>query len=454
MNRRRLFPLALLLVALVAGPARGHFLFVRILPPAEGGRAAEVYFSELAEAGDPRFLPKIAQTRLWLQTASGTFEPLKVHTAPDRLRAWLPYSGSLVVVGECRYGVLGGTGRTPFLLRHFPKALAGNPGELNKLPPYGKLPLEIVAAIDGEAVRLTALREGKPVPKAEFVTVDAELKNEKVTADAEGRATWKPSAPGHYAVYTRSTSKAAGEVDGKKYEEVRDFATVSFAWPLERTDADAAAVDLFEEALAARADWKDFPGFRASVTGNLDGRSFDGTVTVDAKGKVAVADSDPGREESVVPWVQEQLESLVMHRMSRPAAKGERPRPVLRFGMPKDEHPLGRLLIFDGGRFASSYRVKDKQITVVNRHLGKENMTITVLDNDQNAEGLFLPRSYTVQYWDAATGELKRTEAVQDRWQRLGSWDLPARHTVTTAGPAGLSVRTFTLTKHELPKDK
>jgi len=215
-----------------------------------------------------------------------------------------------------------------------------------------------------------------------------------------------------------------------------------------------AAVTLFEEALAARAAWKDFPGFRAALTGNLDGRSFDGTVTIDAKGKVTFADTDPSREESVAPWVQEQLESIVQHRMARPAGAGERPRPVLRFGESKDDHPLGRLLIFDGGKFASSYRVKDKQIMVVNRHVGKENMTITVLDNDRNTEGLFLPRSYTVQYWDATTGDLKRTETVQDRWQRVGLWDLPARHTVTMATSSGLSVWSFTLTKHEIPKSK
>jgi hypothetical protein len=256
-----------------------------------------------------------------------------------------------------------------------------------------------------------------------------------------------------YAVYTRDTRKESGEAGGKKYEEIRDFATVAFTWPLERKDADADAVRLFEEALAARASWKDFPGFRAAVTGSLDGRAFDGTVTIDARGKVTFADSDPGREESVEPWVREQLASIVMHRVARPAA-GEQPKPVLRFAEPKDDHPLGRLLVFDGGRFASSYRVKDRQIMVVNRHVGEENMTLTVLDNDRNAEGLFLPRSYTVQYWDAATGELKRTETVQDRWRRVGAWDLPARHTVTTATGAGLSVRSFTLSKYEVPKGK
>jgi hypothetical protein len=454
MRVTRLFIVAAALPMLLSIPAQAHFLFVRILPPAEGGRAAEVYFSELAEAGDSRFIDKIANTQLWLQSTPGKFEPLKVLKAPDRLRAWLPYTGSLVVVGECRYGVLARPNQTPFLLRHYPKAIAGNPDELNKMQPHGKLPLELVATVDSDGLRFLALHYGKPVPQAELVTVDAKLSNVKLTADGEGRATWKPPALGTYSVYTSLRTKEAGKVDNKPYEEIRDFATISFTWPLERKDADPGAVALFEEALAARATWRDFPGFHAAITGNLDGRMFEGTITIDAKGKIAFSDSDPSAEESVSSWVREQLESIVLHRLVVPARSEPRSKPVLRFGEPRDDHPLGRLLIFDGGRFASSYRVKDKQIFVVNRHVGKENMTITVLDNDRNAEGLFLPRSYTVQYWDAATGELKRTETVQERWQRVGQWDLPARHTAMQATATGLCVRSFSLTKHELLKSK
>src|SRR5262249_3591123 len=75
-----------------------------------------------------------------------------------------------------------------------------------------------------------------------------------------------------------------------------------------------------------------------------------------------------------------------------------RGKPVLRFADAETDHPLGRLVAFEGGRFASSYRIKDRQIRVVNRDLGKRHMTITVLDNERTAEGRFLPRSYTVQY--------------------------------------------------------
>ena len=152
----------------------------------------------------------------------------------------------------------------------------------------------------------------------------------------------------------------------------------------------------------------------------------------------------------VAPWVQEQLESIVLHRLYRPQSK----EPVLRFADDDPAHPLGRLLIFEGGQFASSYRVKDKQIMVVNRRLAKGNMTITVLDNDKNQDGLFLPRSYTVQYWDAATGQLQRTETVQNRWTRVGVWDLPTQLTTIISSASGQSVKTLNLEKHRLPENK
>lgn len=429
-----------------------HFLFIRILPPAEGGRAAEVYFSELAQAGDARYIEKVSSgTRLWLQQTAGDFTPLSVHKAPDRLRAWVPVAGSIIVVGQCDYGVLARPKQTAFLLRHFPKALAGNPDELNQLKPHGKLPLEIAATIAGDEIRFRALRDGKPVPKAAFITVDSALTNVNLTSDASGQASWKPPATGVYSVYTRDTRKESGEYRGQKYEEIRDFGTVAFTWPLARKDADTAAVALFEDAVSARAQWRDFPGFSANMRGNLDGRPFAGSVSVDAKGTVSFADDDPSHEETVAGWVQGQLDSIVLHRLARPSS-AERSAPVLRFAEAKDDHPLGKLLAFDGGRFASSYRVRDRQIMVVNRNMGKENMTITIVDNDKNAEGHFLPRSYVVQYWDAKTGRLQRTETVQSSWHRAGKWDLPVRHAVTTATDAGLSVREFTLTKHQLPR--
>jgi hypothetical protein len=444
-TNRRLAPAFLVALAACAADARAHFLFVRIGPMAEAGRSAEVYFSEQAEAGDPRFVDKVAHTKLWAQTEPGRFEELTVRKGADRLRAALPPSGGVAVIGVCEYGVLARPRQTPFLLRYYPKAVAGTADALNRVAPRKEVPLEITARVEGDALRLSVLREGKPLPNAEFHTIDADLAGETVKAGPDGLAAWKPPAPGRYSVYVRDDLKRPGTHDGKPYDEVREFATLALEWPPGGGGADPEAVSLFQDALAARAAWDDFNGFAADVAGSVDGRPFTGKVTAQADGTVKVEADDPVAR----PWLEDQLGSLVMHRQADGGSDGK---PVLRFGDDDEDNPLGRLLTFEGGRFASSYRVKDRQITVVNRHVGRRNMTITVLENERNREGKFLPRRYLVHYWDAATGRLDRVETVQERWERVGAWDLPVEHSVTYASDAGLSVRQVVLKNHKVAK--
>lgn len=435
------------LLALTPSAAEAHFLFIHITPPAEGGRAAEVFFSEQATAGDPRFIQKIAHTKLWRQASPGRFEPLDVRAAGDRLHAHLPSAGSAAVTGFCEYGVLARPNEPPFLLRYFPKAIAGKPEELNRLERRPDAALEIVATVNADSMDLVALAAGRPLPAAVFHIIDSDLAEEEITADADGLAHWSPGKHGARSIYVKQVLPAPGEKDGSRYDEIRQFATLALTWPLVHSGPDAAAVECFEDAIAARAQWRDFPGFTAKVSGSITGRSFSGDVKVSADGNVALTTDDDATRE----WLEEQLGSIAMHRAASNRPSGARPR--IWFGDDEnDDHPLGRLLVFDGGAFASSYRVKDRQITVVNRAMGRQNMTITVLDNQQTLDGMFLPRSYTVHYWDDATGRLVRSEAIEDRWTRIGKFDLPQSHTVTTSSDAGQNVRSFTLSEHLLLK--
>jgi hypothetical protein len=433
-----------------AAQARAHFLFIKLGADAEAGRFAEVYFSEQAEAGDPRFIAKVAHTKLWIQTTPGTFAELPVRQASDRLRAAVPADRSLVVVGQCEYGVLARPNQTPFLLRYYPKAIAGAARELNRMTPRPEISFEIQPSFDGDRqdkpdrsppsgrIRLEALRKGVPIPDAVFTAVDSDLSENTIKAGPNGMAVWTPPAPGRYSIYTRQTLKQAGELNGRRYDEVREFATLAFNWPLESQDADPEAAALFNQATAQRVQWRGFPGFSANVSGQIDGRAFSGKIAVQGDGAVDVQTDDPVAK----PWLKDQLDSLVMHRLPAPPADSAGSRgPRFHFADSDEDHPLGRLIAVEGGEMASSYRIKDRQIMVVNRRMGKQNMTITVLDNRQNTGGLFLPQSYVVHYWDTANGKLKSIETILDRWQRIGSWDLPASHSVSTASDTGLSIK-------------
>jgi hypothetical protein len=444
MRRATITTLMLSLLGFVQ-QAQGHFLFTRICPPAEGGRVAEVYFSEYATAGDPRYIEKVATAEFTIQTAPGQSRPLPMRRMSDRLRGHVPVSGTIQVSGKLDYGALDRPGAPTFLLRHYSKAVAGTAEELNQWTPTGT-PIELLASFQPEQIVLTALLNGQPLANTRIDTVDVDLAGEELTTDAEGKATFKPSGPGVYCIYVGHTLSTAGEQQGKAYKEIRQFATMTFSWPLVPQLADSEAVALFEEALAQRATWTDFPGFTAEIAGEVEGRPYSGTVTVAADG---TAEVDLGDEAALVDWVDDQLESITMHRAASQSPTANGPKPIVRLADNQADHPLGRLLAFDGGHFATSYRVKDKQLTTVNRVLDGQNMTISVLENERNPEGKFLPHTYVVQYWDETSGNPLRTETVQDRWMRVGAWDLPAQHTVTTASADGFSVRSFRLTKHQ-----
>src|SRR4029077_20255585 len=127
---------------------------------------------------------------------------------------------------------------------------------------------------------LTLLRDGKPVPHAQFTTVDDDLANDEVKSDAAGKAVWKPPSPGFYCVYKKSVLKTPGTWKVTAYSEIREFATIAFRRPLSRADADPEAVAIFQRARAARAAWEQFPGFSADVSGSVDGRAFSGKATI------------------------------------------------------------------------------------------------------------------------------------------------------------------------------
>ncbi len=428
-----------------AGSAQAHFLFIQVGPHAEAGRSVEVFFSERATAGDPRFVAKVAHTELWRQDEPGKFVPLTVNRGTDRLRAYLPSGSSVSVVGRCEYGVL--KREKSFLVRYYPKAVSGKPDEVAKFSRHEQIPLEIMPTFAKDSITMTVLCDGKPQANALLTTIDSDLSNEELTTDSAGRATWKLTEPGQYAVYVKHVIPQAGIKNGDHYDEIREFATLAFDWPLDDSRVDADAIAMFEKAITARAGWNDFKGFSAQASVYLDGRRSEGHVVVKPDGDVSFDGEPKLDDEAAREWVRDQLHSQVIHRVP---SSGIRAKPVLCFADKDEAHPLGRLLTFHGGRFASSYRIRDDEITVVNRHLGRENMSIQMLESERNAEGKVLPRAYQVQYRDAESGAITRVETFRNRWQRVGNLDLPESLSQTVSSSGGVSVRSLKLTSLKL----
>jgi hypothetical protein len=214
--------------------------------------------------------------------------------------------------------------------------------------------------------------------------------------------------------------------------------------------ADPAATKLLAEARAARASWTNFPGFTADVAVNTDGKIARGTVTVGADGKVKI----DGLDKSVESWAKGSLASIVGHRLDDGSPAHETP---CAFADNVEHHPMGRAIRVLNDELHSSYRIRDRQITEVNREMKDRRFTISVLDNKPNAEGKFLSANFVVNYWSLENGDLLRSETTQQTWTRVGKFDLPAVSLVLTAakqksGEAEKepATRSLTLSNHKL----
>jgi hypothetical protein len=198
---------------------------------------------------------------------------------------------------------------------------------------------------------------------------------------------------------------------------------------------------LLADARAARATWKEFPGFTADVEVNVEGKVATGTVEVSPKGAVKLK-----LEGEYASWARRTLESVVGHRLDNSTALNT----PCAFADDVKHHPLGRAIRVLNDEFHSSYRIRDRQVIVVNRQAGDVRFTITVLENRLSAEKKFLPACYVVNTWDLKTNALKSSVTHHQTWERLGAFDLPRAVTTVSATSGGQEGRSIKLSNHRL----
>src|SRR5947209_12547360 len=169
-------------------------------------------------------------------------------------------------------------------------------------------------------------------------------------------------------------------------------------------EPDPDATKLLAEARAARAVWENFPGFTADLVVNTDGKEVKGKLHVDEAGKVKFEGIGAAESELALPTVK----SIVAHRLPLDL---KQPTPC-RFASDDARHPLGREVVVLSDELHSSYRIRGREIVVVNRVMKDSRFTTTVLESLTNAEGKLLSSSYVVDYWGTAN-ELQKSEAYR-----------------------------------------
>lgn len=210
---------------------------------------------------------------------------------------------------------------------------------------------------------------------------------------------------------------------------------------------DPKARELLRQAFEKTARWqKDFKGFTADLTVNVNGKLTSGPVVVKGPREVSVQLGDGELQK----WVQEQLGMIAVHRGPRTFEESDGKYSLT---MEEDGHPFGIKLNIHGSN--SYYRLKDNRMTQINRKMAHPGMTpfaftINVEESAITHDMKNLTTKYTVYYYSPTDGKLTNVESFTDSHVRVGSSDLPATRRIITYENGEVIVKNLTFANHKL----
>jgi len=170
-------------------------------------------------------------------------------------------------------------------------------------------------------------------------------------------------------------------------------------------------------------------GFSADLTINDNGQVSQAILNYDV-GTGADLRITSGIAESKQPWALEMVLNMIGHRR-RPAFEEKDGRFPITFAA-EDNSPNGRgVLLNDPAR--SSYRIRNGRVTEVDRTVGDHHFVISIMEELLAEQGRYLPRHFTVTYFDAQTDDVRRTETFTDEYKLIDGVWLPASRRVFKA---------------------
>ena len=210
---------------------------------------------------------------------------------------------------------------------------------------------------------------------------------------------------------------------------------------------DPRARETLRKAFEKTARWhKDFKGFTAELTVNVNGKETSGPVIVKGPREVSVQLPDGDTQK----WAQEQLGMIAVHRGPRSFEESDGKYTLT---MEEDGHPFGTKLNIHGS--SSFYRIKGDRITQINRKMAHPGMTpfgftINVEDSVLTQDQKNLTTRYTVYYYSPVDGKLNNVESFTDSHVRVGASDLPATRRIISFENGDVIVKSLTFANHRL----
>jgi hypothetical protein len=217
---------ALALVLCAAATASAHFVWIESTTK-DGATLVRAGFGEGGSWDEP-LVDKIAQTKYWARV-EGKLEPLALPLDKEANEYRGKVSGKTpsAIVAVCDYGIFQ-RGPKAAHLQYTAKNLIGAPAAWQDSTPNKDLRIELLASLDGDAVKLQALMLGKPLALAKIKATNPDGSDVELKTDAEGIARWPLVGGGVYRCYVGTPTPEAGELNGKKFEVKMDYTSLTF----------------------------------------------------------------------------------------------------------------------------------------------------------------------------------------------------------------------------------
>lgn len=219
---------ATVVLGIAASTSLAHFLWI-------DSKAAEVGLEVLAgfgepEGWDPEMVDRIKSAKYWIRGANRELQPLELtlDSEKGKYRAKIAGTPPTAILGVCDMGVVSFGKGKPFWLRYTSKELVGAPGRWNDVKASEPNRIEVLATRDGNGIRLTTIHLGKPLADATIKAFPPKGDKIELKTDSSGTARWSITQSGRHQLYVGGTVAGAGEHDGKTYDNIKDYATLTF----------------------------------------------------------------------------------------------------------------------------------------------------------------------------------------------------------------------------------
>ncbi len=186
------------------------------------------------------------------------------------------------------------------------------------------------------------------------------------------------------------------------------------------------ARDLFQAAYENRYTWdQDFPGYGADVELKQAGEVYTGKIKINSDFSVEVSEI---QDSEVQESLYTQLRDVVTHRKRNTFEKAHG---ANTFSLGETDGSGAVEILVQGDAMGSNYRVRDTQISLVSRVMGRMAFVIHHKASLDTGEG-YISSNYTAVFRNPQTNEVLRQMEFEDTYEKIGSYYVMTRQVVHT----------------------